>query len=45
MVMAQKGLGGLLGITRKVYRNSITAAFQPKLAINNSHWCIKFYPY
>jgi len=25
--MARKGLGGLLGTSRKVYRSSITAAF------------------
>jgi len=27
MVMAQKGLGGLLGTLRKVYKSLITAAF------------------
>jgi hypothetical protein len=35
--MARKGLGGLLGTISKVYRSSITAAFRPRLAINNNH--------
>jgi len=35
--MARKGLGGLLETLRKVYKSSITTAFQPKLAINNNH--------
>ena len=37
MDMARKGLGGLLGTTRKVYRSSITAAFWPRLATNNGY--------
>jgi len=37
MVMARKGLGGLLRTSREVYGSSITAAFRPRLAINNNH--------
>ena len=37
MVIAWKGLGGLLGTKRKVYRSSITAAFRPRLAIDNNY--------
>ena len=32
MVIARKGLEGLLGTSREVYGSSITAAFRPKLA-------------
>jgi len=37
MVMARKGLKGLLGTSRKVYKSSITTAFRPRLAINNNY--------
>ena len=37
MDIAQKGIGGLLGTTRKVYRSSIAAAFRPRLTTNNSY--------
>jgi len=37
MVIARKGLEGLLGTSHKVYRSSITAAFRPRLAINNNY--------
>jgi len=43
--MARKGLEGLLGTSRKVYKSFITAAFWPKLAINDNYTYIKFYPY
>jgi len=37
MVIAWKGLGGLLGTIRKVYRSSIATAFRPRLAINDNY--------
>jgi len=37
MVMAWKGLKGLLGTSCKVYKSFITTAFRPKLAINNNY--------
>ena len=37
MVIAQKGLECLLETINKVYKNSITTAFQPRLAINNNY--------
>jgi len=37
MVMARKGLGGLLGTLREVYRSFIAAAFRPRLAIDNNY--------
>jgi len=37
MDMAWKGLKSLLKTTRKVYKNSTTTAFQPRLATNNSY--------
>jgi len=35
--MARKGLGSLLGTTRKVYRSSTITVFRPRLATNNSY--------
>jgi len=35
--MAQKGLKSLLGTMHKVYKNSITVVFGPRLAINNNY--------
>jgi len=35
--MAWKGIGSLLGTTCKVYRNSTTTAFWPKLVTDDSH--------
>jgi len=35
--MARKDLEGLLKTLYKVYKSSITAAFRPRLAINNNH--------
>ena len=35
--MARKGIGGLLGTTRKVYGSSIAAAFRPRLATDDGH--------
>jgi len=37
MDIARKGLESLLGITRKVYKSSITLVFWPKLATNDGH--------
>jgi len=37
MDMAQKGTKSLLGTTSKVYKNSTTTAFQPRLATNNGY--------
>jgi len=37
MVMAQKGLEGLLGTSREVYKSFIAAAFRPRLAINDDY--------
>ena len=35
--MARKGIGSLLGTTRKVYRSSTIAALRPRLATNNGY--------
>ena len=35
--MAQKGIKGLLEITRKVYKSFIAAAFQPRLTTNGDN--------
>ena len=36
MVMAQKGLRSLLGITRKIYKSFATTVFQPRLTTNSN---------
>jgi hypothetical protein len=37
MDMARKGIGGLLGTTRKVYRSFTAAAFRPRLTTDDGH--------
>jgi len=42
MVIAQKGLGSPLKITREIYKSPITTAFRLRLTTNSNYKCVEF---